>query len=195
MVNELVLQEFKKRYPDYKIPGHILLPDDDIALYKYSRGTVLEIGSYLGGSAAILSIKANKVYTIDQFCKFGGLYDNDENYRYEKVKENLLKFKNIELIKGLSSEVGINNTFDVIFIDGSHEWPDVNNDYLKWSKQLREGGHILFHDCREDYPAILRVCREIQERNEMKFIEKIGIINIFKGENNGQKKSKGKIRE
>ncbi len=61
MTDYIVMKAFEKKYLDYKIPGHVLFPKDDIALYKYSRGTVLEIGTYLGGSAVILSPGLNLV--------------------------------------------------------------------------------------------------------------------------------------
>jgi len=39
----------------------------------------------------------------------------------------------------------IKKEFDFIFLDGYHEYDDVNNDY-KWIKFLKKGGYIVFHD-------------------------------------------------
>jgi hypothetical protein len=68
----------------------------------------------------------------------------------------------------------------MIFIDGGHIYSQVKHDYNKWSKQLKKGGYILLHDCTLQYLGILRLCGEIQLKNEMQFIEQLGCIRVYK---------------
>lgn len=178
MINKKIEKEFKKKFPKYVLPGGTLFDGDDLVLLKYGKGVVLEIGTFLGLSATILSINAKKVYTVDQFTK------NDhmkyEEYNYKDVKKSLSKFKNIKVIKGLSKEIIIDDKFDTVFIDGGHFQPDISEDYVKWSSQLKPGGYLLFHDCVDIYPDIIALCNKIKHQNFMEFIEKIGTINVFR---------------
>ncbi len=183
MISEKITQKFKEKYPDYELPLGILFKNDDKALYKYGEGVVLEIGTYQGLATVILSLKAKEVYTVDAFFQTGPLYRNG-GYTYEIIKEKLSHYNNINLIKGKSDDVVIDKKFDTIFIDGGHEYNQVKKDYDKFSKQLNKNGYLLFHDCFKEYQGILQLCDEIIINNEMRFIEKIGVINIFKNENN-----------
>ena len=40
----------------------------------------------------------------------------------------------------------IPHPFDLLFIDGAHEYEAVKNDFDMWSTMLKEGGIIAFHD-------------------------------------------------
>ena len=160
------------------MPGGTPFKDDDLALLKYGKGTVLDIGTFLGLSATILSINAKKVYTVDQFTK--NKHMDYKYYNYEDVKKSLSEFKNIEVIKGLSKEIKIDDNFDVIFIDGGHSQPQISEDYVKWSGQLKSGGYLLFHDCINEYPDIVELINKIKYRNFLEYVERIGIIEVFK---------------
>jgi predicted O-methyltransferase YrrM len=39
-----------------------------------------------------------------------------------------------------------NYTFDIIFIDGLHEYPQVRRDVLNSLKCLKKGGFLIIHD-------------------------------------------------
>ena len=51
--------------------------------------------------------------------------------------------------RGKSDDFFSNNKkkFDLIFIDGLHEYQQVRKDILNSIKCLKEGGFILVHDC------------------------------------------------
>lgn len=40
-----------------------------------------------------------------------------------------------------------NETFDIIFIDGLHDYGQVSKDYLNSTIRLNDGGCIVLHDC------------------------------------------------
>jgi len=57
-------------------------------------------------------------------------------------------------------------SFDLLFIDGSHDHADVLNDWLLWGPLVRKDGFILFHDT-VTYDGPRRVVEEHipQQRN------------------------------
>ena len=54
----------------------------------------------------------------------------------------------IRIIQGYSFEIikKFNKPIDLLFIDGSHDYKSVLNDYLQWSPLVKKGGYIAFHD-------------------------------------------------
>ena len=64
-------------------------------------------------------------------------------------KKNTLKFsERLTIIKNKSSDFFLNNVkeFDLIFIDGSHEYEDVKNDAEAALKVAKNKGIIIFDD-------------------------------------------------
>ena len=101
-------------------------------------GTIVEIGTFLGGTAEIL-YKATRgrgvgVYTID--------------IAPHKVAYENLKDTNVEIIVGPSMQVAQTWTepIDLLFIDGSHRFCDTFGDFNSWVGLLKPGGTIIFHD-------------------------------------------------
>jgi len=99
--------------------------------------------------------RIGKVYGIDTFTGdyFVGT-TNGANYKYvlEKRKKLFME-ENVNIIKGDFNDVAKtwNTQIDILHIDGDHRYEAVKNDYEIWSKFVRDGGVILFHDtCVED---------------------------------------------
>jgi hypothetical protein len=56
----------------------------------------------------------------------------------------------VEGVKKMTSDVFFeqnDETFDVIFVDGDHRWPQAVRDVLESLEILNPGGVILMHDC------------------------------------------------
>jgi spermidine synthase len=98
---------------------------------------VLEIGTYKGGSAFLFHKLLNaNVTTID-------------------IKQILLvrialMLKGIRVIQGNSHDEKVlekvKRSYDLLFIDGDHDYNGVKKDFEMYSHLVREGGIIAFHD-------------------------------------------------
>jgi hypothetical protein len=131
---------------------------------------VLEIGSFEGRSTCFLIENLTQARDIELHCidtwhgavehQIGGFAQTnmsavEERFLYnvnlsiEKSPHSIdLKIhkgtSDIELSKLLSA--GLNNYFDFIYVDGSHQAPDVLTDAIFSFKLLKVGGLIAFDD-------------------------------------------------
>ena len=123
----------------------------------------LEVGVYKGRILSLiklLSEKQNKICNIvgvtplDNVGDKYSIYDND-NY-YNAIKNGFnnlnLSMESVKIIKGLSQdnhvleELKNMNKFDIIFIDGSHDYEIVCLDIINYIPFLKEGGYFVMDD-------------------------------------------------
>jgi len=132
---------------------------------RYKPRKVLEIGSYEGRSACHLIETcapggAFEIHCVDSWQ--GGIehdvtamsavearFDHNTAVAIKQVKQpvKLVKhksFSNIALARLLFIEGA--GTFDVIYVDGSHQAPDVLTDAVMAFQLLRVGGLMIFDD-------------------------------------------------
>lgn len=127
---------------------------------------ILEIGSYEGRSACYFVEKALQyqdkvqIYCVDTWL--GGrehIGKHDMNVAENRFDHNLklagAHFPQAEIIKHKSTSQtammtlcvqGWENYFDFVYVDGSHEAPDVLADALLAHRLVRAGGVIAFDD-------------------------------------------------
>jgi len=169
---------FPDLFPELKLPRGSLTLDDERTLLKYSRGTVVDLGTFMGRSAAILSLKAEKVFTIDRFIHRAEFAD----YNYNKVCANLAPFL-ISVLRGQKNRVALrfaDEGADVLFIDANHSYDFVKRDFLSWLPKVKKGGCILFHDYVDLWPDVQKFVNELKEGKELEHIEDSGWISVFK---------------
>ena len=127
--------------------------------------SVLEIGSYEGRSTAFMieligSSKRGEVHCIDTWK--GSVEHAKENMRVveqrfdSNMKTAITRAANpvqLHKHKGSSLEIlpllltqGFKNYFDLIYIDGSHQAPDVLFDAVNSFQLLRNNGVMIFDD-------------------------------------------------
>lgn len=63
-------------------------------------------------------------------------------------------------IEGDSHTVRWTKQIDVLFIDADHSYEGCKADIAKYAPHVKEGGVILFHDCDETSPGVVRAVKE-----------------------------------
>lgn len=114
---------------------------------------IVEIGTFMGGSAALLAQTGNTVYTVDK-----------EILCYE----TLSKFPNIKMVEGDSVVVaGVWTTpIDFLFIDADHTYEGARADLRAWLPHVKPGGIVVFHD----YDSHVGITKAVNEAIEDKRI-------------------------
>ena len=94
-----------------------------------------------------------KLYCIDYWGPYPGYSDffRDETVpgrMYEEAKKNL-EGLNCEIIRKLSVDASKDfkdESLDFVFIDGGHDYKNVNADIRAWTPKVRKGGVVSGHD-------------------------------------------------
>lgn len=139
---------------------------------KHSR--IVEIGSYLGRSTRALADNTpGWVLAVDDWKgPRDAQHDKDlfkkfnENMMDECYDESFVPSENVRTLQCDHESVepsqieGNTNGFDMIFLDGSHEYEDVKRDIGKWLPFLEKGGLICGHDFSDEYPSVQQAVKE-----------------------------------
>jgi predicted O-methyltransferase YrrM len=142
IINNMIGKSFHNHY-------HILY---DICESIEGEITYVEIGTFAGGSASLISThpKVTKVISID----LGEPIDktipisNVSNFKhdscvYEYIKGDSTNPSTIERLKELTTNV------DVLFIDGDHQYDGVIKDFNNYKDFVVKGGYIIFDDYQD----------------------------------------------
>jgi predicted O-methyltransferase YrrM len=143
-----------------------------LALKAGKNGPCLEIGSYCGKSSVYIgtACKENStvLFSIDHHTgseeqQPGEAYFDPDLFDEETGKVDTLKqfrktIADFDLedvvipVIGRSALIGSvwKTPLSLIFIDGSHAYESVLNDYNIWANNLIPGGYLLFHDIFPD---------------------------------------------
>jgi hypothetical protein len=149
-----------------------MTPFERVALHMLAEGleknsVVVEVGAFLGGSAAVMA-NANKDIFIYSFDLFSGKLSRDQFHRkYQKERVDLAlgencprtienvadlnkQYTNIKFYQGISPDEFLdwNTAVDFYFEDGNHRMPYIQKNLEFWGGNLKVGGHLLCHDYR-----------------------------------------------
>ena len=162
---------------------------------------VCEIGTFRGGTLYIwcqLAAQDAQVISVDlPGGQFGGGYNERSLPFFQSFRR---PGQSLHCIRGSSHDATIRAEFqkslngaelDFLFIDGDHSYAGVKQDFEFYSKFVKRGGVIGFHDIhhRPEYPDIevYKLWRELKANHRhQEFIEttdarrKIGIGVIYK---------------
>jgi len=144
----------------------------NLALSASKMGPCLEIGSYCGKSAIFLgtACKENRsvLFSLDHHSGSEEQQPGQEYFDPELLDVDTGKIDTLRLFRKTIAQFDLENVvipiigrseivgrvwetpLALIFIDGSHSYESVFNDYKIWSKHLMIGGCLLFHDVFPD---------------------------------------------
>ena len=119
-------------------------------LADYARGKrVLEVGSYCGKSTISMAQTAKHVTAVDPFDGRGTPAPRDTLAEFER---NLARYgiDNVTTLLGTLDGLAWDDTlaYDLVFIDGAHDYPSVLADARHARALLAPGGLLAFHDYR-----------------------------------------------
>jgi MMP 1-O-methyltransferase len=132
------------------VPGWLTDEEGD-ALYELARsctgkGVIVEIGSWKGKSTVCLGVGSQDgegvpVYAIDPHA----------DYRFGDFKTNVERARIAELVRPIASlsqpaADDFDEPIELLFVDGSHEYDLVLEDFEKWVPKVVDGGWVAFHD-------------------------------------------------
>lgn len=145
--------------------GELTKLDEDLLIQiaiKASKisSIAVDIGTFFGRSAIILSKYISTVYTIDVFedidlieMETSKLHYNEHIKKYprtyQEIKDNLSEYQNIHVIKGNSSDKAdiINDdSISLLFFDAEHTFEGLKKDFISWYPKLKKEGYLIVHD-------------------------------------------------
>jgi hypothetical protein len=123
----------------------------------------LEIGVYKGRVLALIQLLSNilnknvQIWGVTPLSVDGDKYSNYDNDDYLKAikfsfTNSSVSFENTQIIKGFSQNDDVinqakeNALYDIIFIDGCHDYEVVCLDIKNYSKMLKSGGFLVLDD-------------------------------------------------
>ena len=124
----------------------------------------LEIGVYKGKVLSLIQLLSNqlnkqvKIFGVTPLNISSDKYSSYDNVDYlQEIKKTYsisnLSFDNTTIIEGYSqddvtiSKVEEHKLYDIIFIDGCHDYEIVCLDIQNYSKMLKNGGYLVMDDC------------------------------------------------
>lgn len=141
---------------------------------KMQNPKVLEIGCDIGDTSQFLldsnpSLELVGVDPYENYIDWNGNNLNERNQTHERFTKRMEKYTNrFSLYRHYSDDAHVllgDEYFDVIFIDGLHEYDQLTKDCANFYSKLKEGGIFAGHD----YNAIPGVHKAADE-----FAAKVG---------------------
>jgi hypothetical protein len=155
-----------------------------IALYRLAArdiaGDVLELGSFCGKSTMFLALGCKhtsaRVVAVDPHKanadggkeQYGPDFQPRSTGTWEEFSSNMSRSglsQYVEPFVGTSEEarkVYSSLHLKLLFVDGSHDFPDVLLDYEIWNDMIVPGGYLVFHD--SNFDGVNRVLHQHLDR-------------------------------
>lgn len=142
-----------------------------------SKINICEIGVYKGRMTSlwnVILINHDIFYSYIGIDHFSGSTEHDHTINYYDItKENLKPIEDyIYIINNDSINESRNwddNYFDIIYIDGNHDYYSVANDLKVWFPKLKAGGYICGDDLTTGWPGVIEAVEEKFGKSVKKF--------------------------
>jgi predicted O-methyltransferase YrrM len=132
------------------VPGW-LTDEEGEALYHLARsctgrGAIVEIGSWKGKSTVCLGLGSREGASVPIYA-----VDPHADHRFGDFKTNVERAGITELVRPIASlsqaaADSFEEPIELLFVDGSHEYDLVLEDFEKWVPKVVDGGWVAFHD-------------------------------------------------
>jgi predicted O-methyltransferase YrrM len=132
------------------VPGW-LTDEEGEALYDLARactgrGVIVEIGSWKGKSTICLGLGSRAGVSLPIYA-----VDPHADYRFGDFQRNVERAGIADLIRPIASlsqpaAEHFEEPIELLFVDGSHEFELVLEDFEKWVPKVVDGGWVAFHD-------------------------------------------------
>jgi MMP 1-O-methyltransferase len=132
------------------VPGW-LTDEEGEALYELARacsgrGVIVEIGSWKGKSTICLGLGSRAGASLPVYA-----VDPHADYRFGDFKTNVERAGITDLVRPIASlsqpaADHFEEPIELLFVDGSHEYDLVLEDFEKWVPKVVENGWVAFHD-------------------------------------------------
>jgi MMP 1-O-methyltransferase len=132
------------------VPGW-LTDEEGEALYELAkrcegRGAIVEIGSWKGKSTICLGLGSRAGAGVPIFA-----IDPHTDHRFGEFKTNVERAAIDDLVTPIASfsqpaADHFHEPIELLFVDGSHEYDLVLEDFEKWVPKVLDGGWVAFHD-------------------------------------------------
>jgi predicted O-methyltransferase YrrM len=154
-------------------------------LYKYAvqsfpYGKFVEIGTWLGQSAAYMAVEiANSKKNIDFYCvdTWSGSEEHQQDQRVKEDKLYQTFLSNISPVSEhiipirMSSEQASRHfkdeSLDFVFIDANHEYEEVKKDIEVWYPKVKKGGIFAGHDYSDTWEGVVKAVNEWVVQNNI----------------------------
>lgn len=134
---------------------------------------LVEIGTYTGESTAIFCQHFKRVLTIDPFLENydpvdRASYSSMSTEIYDQFCARMVSYNNYSLIKQKSDQAILEimnkpvvQCFDVVYIDGLHQYEQVKKDIINYRAVINKGGFITGHDYCDGWQEVKKAVNEI----------------------------------
>jgi MMP 1-O-methyltransferase len=132
------------------VPGW-LTDEEGEALYDLARactgrGAIVEIGSWKGKSTVCLALGSREGASVPVYA-----IDPHTDYRFGDFKQNVERAGISDLVRPVASlsqaaAEDFDQPIELLFVDGSHEYELVLEDFEKWVPKVVDDGWVAFHD-------------------------------------------------
>ena len=162
-----------------------------LALQALDHRRILEIGSWKGRSTKVLAYYTKGTVTVVDSWKgssnievyagaFADLIEHGSDYIFDIFKENIKdEITRINIFRMTSAEAAkkVTGKFDMIFIDGDHNYEPFKQDLLDYKELLAEGGLLCGHDY--SYDGVKKALKEVFDTKRINVLHNGNDLNLW----------------
>lgn len=168
------------------LPQGQILAGEQAAIHRLAKGRsqAVDLGTYHGLSAAILSLACDHVHTIDAYEDVigkGTFADTENPGRYDQMNGHSLlataalcdRFGNItcEQNDTVDAASAWSDPVDVLLVDADHSFDGTRRNVEAWVQHIAPGGRIIFHDDNDLHPGVQQAIQSYRQDSRFRFIE------------------------